>query len=213
MAAGAGKIAAIVCSIVGPTIAIVLWLSLTFSHREEKHIVTCGVIQHIAVSDLAGSTSPAQHRSDQGTQDPSMHQATLPSKSPFKLHLDWNSLSQATYLNGTAAVLNSQQVVSDAQQTAASQHGHRSFVDGQQGLADGQGSFANGQDLSFHPHQTAQAHPTAVSRSGFRHTPSQMQAVKLIPASLHMSTAASHSTQQVQLQWLALRTLLDSFAV
>ncbi len=47
----------IVFSIVGPVIAVTLWLSITWSHREEKHMVLSGVVRHIAVSDISSNYS------------------------------------------------------------------------------------------------------------------------------------------------------------
>ena len=51
----AGKSAAIVGSIVGPALAIVLWASVTFSHREEKQMVLSGVAQHVQLADIANN--------------------------------------------------------------------------------------------------------------------------------------------------------------
>ena len=53
----AGKIAAIVGSIVGPTLAIILWASITFSHREEKQMVLSGVVRYVTVADMTDSNA------------------------------------------------------------------------------------------------------------------------------------------------------------
>lgn len=69
--AAAGQIAGIVFAIVGPTVVTILWLSITFSHRQEKAVVIKGVQQHIATSGitsssaaLIGSAQDAQYQQD-----------------------------------------------------------------------------------------------------------------------------------------------------
>ncbi len=53
----AGKIAAVVGSIVGPTLAIILWASITFSHREEKQMLLSSVVRHVTVADMTDSNA------------------------------------------------------------------------------------------------------------------------------------------------------------
>ena len=53
----AGKFAAVVGSIVGPILAIALWASVTFSHREEKQMVLSGVARHITLADTTNNTA------------------------------------------------------------------------------------------------------------------------------------------------------------
>lgn len=56
-ALSAGKVAAVVGSIVGPTLAIILWASITFSHREEKQMVLSGVVRHVTAADMTDNNS------------------------------------------------------------------------------------------------------------------------------------------------------------
>ncbi len=53
----AGKSAAIVGSILGPALAIILWVSVTFSHREEKQMVLSGVVRHVTLTDITNNDS------------------------------------------------------------------------------------------------------------------------------------------------------------
>ena len=189
MAAGAGKIAAIICSIVGPTIAILVWLSITFSHREEKHIVTCGVVQHIAVSDISSKAPPVVHTWRNSNQPARAVQTPPPSKSPFKLRVNWASFSQACSLNGHSTFSNGQQHASG----------------GQQATADGQAGLVNGQDYALQATSAPcmrqiDASPAPVSSFSFGRTSSQVQARSLIPASRNITPASSQTTQQVRLQ-------------
>lgn len=186
MAVVAGKIAAIVCSIVGPTFAILVWLSVTFSHREEKHIVTCGVIQHIAVSDITGNSTAAQARSLGSDQDPPLIQPSPQRKFPFKLPLNWAAFSHSSSHDGHSAFPN----------------GQPSVYDGQQGLSNGQSEQSAGQDylppfiqLAAINHTTA-ASETAVN-STLGRSSSFTQGTSLISASRSPATAYSHIAQQV----------------
>ncbi|KAL3155705.1 hypothetical protein ABBQ32_012728 [Trebouxia sp. C0010 RCD-2024] len=49
----AGKIVGIVFAVVGPSVATILWLSITFSYRQEKAVIINGVQQQIATSSPA----------------------------------------------------------------------------------------------------------------------------------------------------------------
>ena len=182
----AGKIAAIVCSIVGPTIAILLWLSVTFSHREEKHIVTCGVIQHIAVSDVTANSAAPQTRSLGGDQDPSLIQPPPQRKFPFKLPLGWAAFSHPGSHNGHSDFPNGQPNASD----------------GQQGDAHGQSYLSAGQDYLPPSIQLAgMTYTTATSGTAVSYTLGQsspsMQDGSLISASRSPATAYSQVVQQV----------------
>jgi len=42
-------------SIVGPALAIFLWASVTFSHREEKQMVLSGVARHVTLADITNN--------------------------------------------------------------------------------------------------------------------------------------------------------------
>ena len=53
----AGKIAGIIVGVAGPTFAAILWMSITFSHRQEKAMVVRGVTQHIATSDVTSNST------------------------------------------------------------------------------------------------------------------------------------------------------------
>ena len=182
MAVVAGKIAAIVCSIVGPTFAVLVWLSVTFSHREEKHIVTCGVIQHIAVSEITGSSAAAQARSLWSNQDPPMIQPSPPRKFPFKLPLTWAAFSHPSSHSGHSAFLSGQPNASD---------GHQGLNNG----LSGQDYLSSSIQLAGMTHTTA-ASGTAGSSTLGRLSPS-MQSCNLISASRSPATAYSHNIHQV----------------
>lgn len=53
----AGKITGIIFGVVGPTFAAILWLSITFSYRQEKAKVICGVMRHVATADITSNSS------------------------------------------------------------------------------------------------------------------------------------------------------------
>ena len=186
MAVIAGKIAAIVCSIVGPTIAILVWLSVTFSHREEKHIVTCGIIQHIAVSDITGNSAAAQARLLALDHDPPLIQPSPPRKIPFKLPLTWAAFYNPSSHDGHSPFLSGQPNASD----------------GQQGLLNGQSQPIAGQyclspsiQLAGMTH-TAEVSGTAVSSTLGQSSPFTHRG-SLISASRSPATAHSHIVQQV----------------
>ena len=88
----AGKIAAVVGSIVGPTLAIILWASITFSHREEKQMVLSGVVRHVKVADMADSNATLIT----STSQPSPPLMATPFASPaVKLPFDSASFPQS----------------------------------------------------------------------------------------------------------------------
>lgn len=84
----AGKIAGIICAIVGPAFAALLWLSVTFSHRQEKAMVIAGVTQHIATSDITNNSTALIGT----THGEAQNQLA---KSSLKLSLDTASDSQS----------------------------------------------------------------------------------------------------------------------
>ena len=53
----AGKITGIIFGVVGPTFAAILWLSITFSYRQEKAKVIRGVMRHVATADITSNSS------------------------------------------------------------------------------------------------------------------------------------------------------------
>jgi len=59
-------------SIAGPTLAIALWLSITFSHREEKQMVLGGVTKHVRVSDLTDNDATLITASSQPDPQPQL---------------------------------------------------------------------------------------------------------------------------------------------
>ncbi|KAL0052525.1 hypothetical protein WJX82_003404 [Trebouxia sp. C0006] len=88
----AGKIAAVVGSIVGPTLAIILWASITFSHREEKQMVLSGVVRHVTVADMTDSNATLIT----STSQPSPPLMATPFASPaVKLPFDSASFPQS----------------------------------------------------------------------------------------------------------------------
>jgi len=88
----AGKIAAVVGSIVGPTLAIILWASITFSHREEKHMVLCEVVRYVTVADMTDNNATLIT----STSQPSPSLMATPFASPaVKLPFDSASFPQS----------------------------------------------------------------------------------------------------------------------
>ena len=59
MAACAGKIASLVCSITGALLAILVWLAITYCYRDEKCRVIKCLLGHIAVSDITSNNATA----------------------------------------------------------------------------------------------------------------------------------------------------------
>lgn len=87
----AGKIVGLIFAVVGPSVATILWLSITFSYRQEKAVIINGVQQQIATSDITGN-SAALIGSTQGASHPQERKQsakptyTLPVDTAFDLH-------------------------------------------------------------------------------------------------------------------------------
>ncbi|KAL3146085.1 hypothetical protein ABBQ38_015434 [Trebouxia sp. C0009 RCD-2024] len=86
-----GKIVGLIFAVVGPSVATILWLSITFSYRQEKAVIINGVQQQIATSDITGN-SAALIGSTQGASHPQERKQsakptyTLPVDTAFDLH-------------------------------------------------------------------------------------------------------------------------------
>ena len=123
-------------SIVGPTIAIVLWLSISWSHWEEKRLFLLGIVQHVTISDITDTDATLISTTDNPNQHP--QQPTPFAKSSLKLpfarvssdatgHVELSELSQlqsaALSVPDTASSLGRAASESTLGRTASEQQG------------------------------------------------------------------------------------------